>query len=172
LVTWNPQLSEVKKMAGAHEVFNSSAIPGEILDTLVVRTEALAANPDLGKALVGIWYETLALMKAQTPEGAAARAAMGQLSGTDQAGFESQLTTTAMYYTPAEALAFYNSPDLKTATDRVRKFSFDHGLFGQGATSVDAIGIAFPSGETLGSTSNVKLKFDASYTTMAANNQL
>ena len=58
------------------------------------------SNPDLGKALAGIWYETMALMNAQTPEGAAARAAMGQLSGTDQAGFEAQLRTTAMYYEP------------------------------------------------------------------------
>jgi NitT/TauT family transport system substrate-binding protein len=172
LVTWNPQLSEVKKLPGAHEVFNSSAIPGEILDTLIVRTEALQANPNLGKALAGIWYETMAIMKAQTPEGAAARASMGQLSGTDQAGYESQLATTAMYYTPADALAFYNGADLKTATDRVRHFSFDHGLFGQGATSVDAIGIAFPSGETLGDAANVKLRFDASYTSAAASNSL
>lgn len=172
LVTWNPQLSEVKAMPNAHVVFDSSAIPGEILDTLIVRSEALAANPDLGKALVGIWYETLALMQAQTPEGAAARAAMGQLSGTDQAGFEAQLATTAMYYTPAEALAFFNSAELKTATDHVRNFSFANGLFGQGATSVDAIGIAFPAGQTLGDAANTKLRFDPSYTAMAAQGEL
>jgi NitT/TauT family transport system substrate-binding protein len=172
LVTWNPQLSEVKAMPNAHVVFDSSAVPGEILDTLIVRTEALASNPNLGKALAGIWYETMALMSAQTPEGAAARAAMGVLSGTDQAGFESQLATTAMYYTPAEALAFFNSVDLKTATDRVRQFSFANGLFGQGATSVDAIGIAFPGNQTLGDGANLKLRFDPSYTAMAASNTL
>ncbi|MDX2274519.1 MAG: putative urea ABC transporter substrate-binding protein [Hyphomonadaceae bacterium] len=172
LVTWNPQLAEVKAMPNAYSVFDSSAIPGEILDALIVRTEALQSNPDLGKALAGIWYETMALMSAQTPEGAAARAAMGALSGTDQAGYEAQLTTTAMYYTPAEALAFFNSPELSTATDRVRQFSFANGLFGQGATSVDAIGIAFPGGQTLGDAANVKLRFDASYTAMAANGEL
>jgi NitT/TauT family transport system substrate-binding protein len=172
LVTWNPQLSTIKAMPNAHDVFNSSAIPGEILDALVVRTEALQANADLGKALVGIWYETMALMSATTPEGAAARAAMGQLSGTDQAGYEAQLATTAMYYTAAEALAFFNSPELQTATDRVRQFSFANGLFGQGATSVDAIGIAFPTGQTLGGAENVKLRFDPSYTALAAEGQL
>jgi NitT/TauT family transport system substrate-binding protein len=172
LVTWNPQLSEIKAMPNAHEVFDSSSIPGEILDTLVVRTEALQANPNLGKALAGIWYETLALMHSDTPEGAAARTAMGAASGTDLAGYEAQLKTTAMYYEPSAALAFYTSQDLVTATDRVRNFSFANGLFGQGATSVDAIGITFPGGQTLGDQSNVKLRFDPSYTDAAAKGEL
>lgn len=172
VVTWNPLLSEVVAMPGASLVFDSSAIPGEILDTLVVRTEALEANPDLGKALAGIWYETMTVMSADTPDGAAARAAMGALAGTDQAGYEAQLEATAMYYTPAEALAFFNSQQLITATDEVRNFSFENGLFGQGATSVDAIGIAFPNGQTLGDAGNVTLRFDPSYTELAASGEL
>jgi NitT/TauT family transport system substrate-binding protein len=172
VVTWNPLLAEVEAMPGATKVFDSSAIPGEILDTLVVRTEALEDNADFGKAIAGIWYETMAIMSSDTPEGAAARAAMGALSGTDQAGYEAQLEATAMYYTPAEAVAFFTSAELATATDRVRHFSFDNGLFGQGATSVDAIGIAFPGGETLGDTGNVTLRFDPSYTAMAADGEL
>ena len=60
VVTWNPQLMEVKAEPGATLVFDSSKIPGEIIDTLVVKTETLKDNPDLGKALVGIWYETMA----------------------------------------------------------------------------------------------------------------
>jgi NitT/TauT family transport system substrate-binding protein len=172
LVAWNPQLAAIHSAPRANMVFDSSAIPGEILDTLIVRTEALQSNPNLGRALAGIWYETMALMNAQTPEGAAARAAMGQLSGTDQAGYEAQLRTTAMYYTAPDALAFYNSPDLVTATNRVRQFSFANGLFGQGATSVDAIGITFPGGQTQGDQANIKLRFDPSYTEMAAQGQL
>ncbi|HTX50527.1 MAG TPA: putative urea ABC transporter substrate-binding protein, partial [Caulobacteraceae bacterium] len=82
LVTWNPQLSEVKKMPGAHEVFDSSKIPGEILDTLIVDTATLKANPNLGKALTGIWYETLALATRDDAQGRAARTEMARLSGT------------------------------------------------------------------------------------------
>jgi NitT/TauT family transport system substrate-binding protein len=103
LVTWNPQLSEVKKAPGATEVFDSSKIPGEILDGLMVSTDALKANPNLGKALTGIWYETLALTVAQTPEGKAAREAMAKLSGSDLASFESQLKTTYLYADPKAA---------------------------------------------------------------------
>ena len=61
------------------------------------------ANPNLGKALTGIWYETLALTVAQTPEGKAAREAMAKLSGSDLASFESQLKTTYLYADPKAA---------------------------------------------------------------------
>jgi NitT/TauT family transport system substrate-binding protein len=172
LVTWNPQLSEVKKMPGAHEVFDSSKIPGEILDTLIVDTATLKANPSLGKALTGIWYETLALMSRDDAQGSAARAEMAKLSGTDLAGFEGQLKTTHLFVDPKDATTLALSPALVTATDRVRHFSFEHGLFGQAARSVDDIGIAFPNGQVLGSPDNVKLRFDATYTTQAANGQL
>jgi NitT/TauT family transport system substrate-binding protein len=172
VVTWNPLLSEIDAQPGANLVFDSSSIPGEILDTLVVRTEALQSNPNLGRALAGIWYETMAIMSSDTPEGAAARAAMGQLSGTDQAGYEAQLRATAMYYTAQSAVDFYNSADLVAATDRVRQFSFANGLFGQGATSVDAIGISFPNGQTLGDQANLRLRFDPSYTQLAASGEL
>jgi NitT/TauT family transport system substrate-binding protein len=172
LVTWNPQLSEVKKMPGATEVFDSSKIPGEILDGLMVSTEALKANPNLGKALTGIWYETMALTTAQTPEGRAAREQMAKLSGADLASFEGQLKTTHLYADPKAALAATVSPDLVTANDRVRKFSFSMGLFGQGAKSVDDIGISFPGGKTLGDPANVKLRFDPSYVQQAVDGKL
>jgi len=172
LVTWNPQLSEVKKMAGAHEVFDSSKIPGEIIDSLIIDTATLKANPNLGKALTGAWYEVLALMSRDDDQGRAARAAMAKLSGTDQAGFESQLATTHLYVDPRQGAAYETDPALVVATDRVRHFSFDHGLFGQAARSVDDIGIALPGGKTLGSTSNVKLRFDPTYMTLAADGKL
>ena len=59
-----------------------------------------------------------------------------------------------------------------TANDRVRKFSFDNGLFGQGAKSVDAIGIEFPGGKILGDPANVKLHFDTTYVQQAADGKL
>jgi NitT/TauT family transport system substrate-binding protein len=77
-----------------------------------------------------------------------------------------------MYYDPAAADTFYKSAELMTATDRVRKFSFEHGLFGQGAKNVDAIGITFPGDKTLGDAANVKLRFDPTYTEMAAKGEL
>lgn len=172
VVTWNPQLMEVKAEPGATLVYDSSKIPGEIIDTLAVNTETLKDNPNLGKALVGIWFETIALMADPGAKGKAAREAMAKLSGTDLAGFDAQLKTTRMFYTPKEAVAFTAGGDLVKTMELVRTFCFEHNLLGEGVKSKDAIGIAFPSGQTLGNKANVKLRFDASYMRMALDGKL
>jgi NitT/TauT family transport system substrate-binding protein len=171
VVTWNPQLLEVKSDPGATLVFDSSKIPGEIEDLLVVNTETLKDNANFAKALVGIWYETIALMKEQSDKGKAAREAMAKLSGTDLAGFEAQLKTTYMYYTPKDGAAFMTSAELPGIMDLVRSFCFEHNLLGENVKSKDAVGILTPT-KTLGSAGNVKLRFDASYMTLAAEGKL
>jgi len=172
VVTWNPQLMEVKAEPGAALVFDSSKIPGEIEDLLVIKTATLKDNPDLGKALVGIWYETIALMQDPGDKGKAAREAMAKLSGTDLAGFEAQLKTTRMYYTPTEAASFMSGAELPKIMDLVRTFCFEHNLLGDNVKSKDAIGIATPSGGVLGASTNVKLRFDASFMKMAAEGKM
>src|SRR3979411_3028932 len=162
VVTWNPQLMEVKAEPGATEVFDSSKIPGEIQDLLVINTETLKDNPNLGKALVGVWYEPIAMMKDDADKGKAAREAMAKLSGTNLAGFETQLKTTYMYYTPKEAVAFMTGAQLPKIMDQVRGFCFEHNLLGEKVKSKDAIGIMTPT-KTLGSGKNIKLRFGAWY---------
>lgn len=168
VVTWNPLLAEAAAAAGAAKLYDSSRIPGEIIDLMVVNTEELRANPDFGRALVGIWYETLGVMTRDDAAGRAARAAMATASGTDLEGFEAQLAATRLFARPADAVAFATSPELPATMDRVRRFSHDHGLMGE---DVDAIGIAFP-GTTLGDPDNVTLRFDPSFMRLAAENRL
>lgn len=170
-VAWNPQLSVMRAQPGANEVFSSAQIPGEILDLLAVDTATLKANPALGKALAGIWYETMALMKRQDAQGKAARAAMAKLAGTTPQVFDSQLTTTFLYDQPAAAVAAADSPALITTMTRVRDFSFAKGLF-KGASSADAVGMAFPGGKTLGDPAHVTLRFDDSFMKLAAAGKL
>src|SRR6266478_6042736 len=171
VVTWNPQLMEVKAEPKAALVFDSSKIPGEIQDLMGINTETLKDNPNLGKALVGIWYETIALMQDQGDKGKAARDAMAKASGTDLAGFEAQLKTTRMFYTAKDALAFTTEADLPKIMDLVRSFCFEHNLLGEHVKSKDAIGIAMPAGN-LGSKQNVKLRFDPTYMKLAAEGKL
>jgi NitT/TauT family transport system substrate-binding protein len=172
VVTWNPQLMEVKAEPGVAEVFDSSKIPGEIEDLMVVNTQTLKDNPDLGKALVGIWYETIALMKDPGDKGKAAREAMAKLSGTDLAGFEAQLKTTRMFYTPKDALGFMTGAEMQKIMDLVRTFCFEHNLLGEKVKSKDAVGIELPGGKVLGLKTNVKLRFDPSYMKMAADGKI
>ena len=170
-VAWNPQLSVMKAEKGVNLVFSSADIPGEILDLMVVDTATLKANPNLGKALVGIWYETVALMQRQDAQGVAARAAMAKLSGATPEMFDSQLATTFLYADPQSAVAAATSLTLIETMTLVRDFSFSKGLF-KGASSADDVGIAFPGGKTLGDPARVTLRFDDSFMKLAADGKL
>ncbi len=172
VVTWKPQLSAVLSAPNAQLVFDSSRIPGEILDLMVVKTDVLNANPKLGKALIGAWYETLALMFKNDAAGQAAQTAMAKASGTDLAGFGRQLATTHLFATPADAYAFVTADGVIKSMDSVRKFSFEHGILGQGASSVDAVGIQFPAGKSLGDPRNLKMRFDSGFSKLAMDGKL
>ena len=172
VVTWNPLLSEIEAEANATKVFDSSGIPGEIIDIMMVNTETLADNPAFGKALVGAWYELMAIMSSDSDEGVAARTAMAEASGTDLAGYDAQLATTKMFYTPAAAVEFTKSAELPKTMKFVAEFLFDKGILGEGAPSPEFVGVSFPDGSIYGDTGNVKLKFDPSYMAMAADGSL
>ena len=172
VVTWNPQLSEVSAVPNAAKVFDSSQIPGEIIDMTVVNTETLAANPKLGRALAGAWYETMAIMSGSDTAATAARGFMAEASGTDLAGYDAQLATTRMFYDPAEAVSFTESPALLDTMENVAEFSFRHGLLGEGASDASFIGMGFPGGKTWGESGNVKLRFTSEFMKMAADGTL
>ena len=167
VTTWNPLVNEILDMPVATKVFDSSQIPGEIIDTLMVKTEVLEAYPELGKALTGAWYEIMSQMES-SPE---VRAHMGDASGTDQAGYEAQLASTQMFYSAADAVEFVKSPQLKTTMEYVANFSFDHGLLGEGADDAGFIGIETPTG-IFGNSSNIQLRFDPAFMEMAAEGSL
>jgi len=153
---------------GTTAVFDSAKIPNEILDCLNVSTDVLEANPDLGKALAGIWYETMAIIHGDDDRAALAIAQMAAGAGTTAESLKEQLATTYFYARARDAAAYAESADLLTVTDRVRQFSYATGLFGPSAASVDAIGIAFPGGKVLGDRDRIRLRFDPTYMKLAA----
>ncbi len=169
VTTWNPLLAEIDAMPDTTLVFDSSRIPGEIIDLLVVNSRTLEDNPAFGKALTGAWYEIMAKMAAGDEE---ALLAMAKASGTDLAGFKAQLDSTRMFYAPAEAVAFAQGRALVETMKNVAAFSFDHGLLGEGAVDAGFIGVAFPGGVTAGNGDNVKLRFVDTYMKMAADGSL
>jgi NitT/TauT family transport system substrate-binding protein len=172
VVTWNPLVSTILEDKTAKSVFDSSKIPGEIMDLMVANSDVLKDNPDFGKALAGIWYDTMKVMTADTAEGKAAREAMGTASGTDLKGFEAQMAATKLFDKPADALAFTTSPSLPKTMNLVRGFLFEKGLLGNGAPSADVIGIEMPDGTVLGDKANVKFRFTATYMDAAAKGAL
>lgn len=169
VVTWNPLVSEIMNDPAATKLFDSSDIPGEIIDLMVVNTETLAANPDFGKALVGAWYEVLGLMATGDEE---VLTAMAEASGTDLAGYQAQLASTEMFYTPADAVAFTSGSELPATMVAVADFLFDKGILGEGAPSADFVGVEYPDGSITGDASNVTFRFDTTYMQMAADGAL
>ncbi|MGE7991391.1 putative urea ABC transporter substrate-binding protein [Pseudomonas sp. NPDC089554] len=172
VTTWNPMLEQINTRPDVTQVFDSSDIPGEILDLMVVNTQTLRDNPALGKALTGAWYEVMALMTGQTPATEAALTHMAKASGTDLEGYKSQLSTTYLFATPQATLAFVNGNALPKTMEKVAKFSFDHGLLGTAAQDSNAVGMSFAKGVTVGDQANLKLRFDPEYVQLAADGKL
>jgi NitT/TauT family transport system substrate-binding protein len=172
VVTWKPMVSQIAKAKDVKTLFNSSQIPGEILDLLVVRTDVLK-RPDgdkFAKAIAGAWYEVMAQMTSPAPDKALAAIAEG--SQDTLASYKEQLSTTHMFYTPQSAVQQTSSPDLKKTMDLVRKFCFTHGLLGDKTASADDVAIQFADGSTLGKPDRVRLRFNTAYMQAAAQGKL
>jgi NitT/TauT family transport system substrate-binding protein len=171
VVTWKPMVSQIAKQKGVTSLFNSSQIPGEILDLTVVRTDVLnrpdGSGQKFAKALAGAWFELLGQMSNNSVLSAIAEGSQDTL-----ASYKEQLITTKMFYTAKEAAAFGTSPELKQKMALVRQFCFDHGLLGAGTKSVDEVAIRYPDGGVQGKADRVRLVFDAGYMQMAAQGKL
>jgi len=173
-VTWKPLVSEILDQdRGVKELFDSSRIPEEILDLLVIRTDVLK-RPDgsglkFAKAIAGAWYETVAQIAAANAQAISGSAAA---SGDSVASYKEQLRTTYLYSTPQAAAQFAQGKELKQKMDLVRQFCFRHGLLGQNVGSVDDVAVLYPDGAIQGLKDRVRLRVDASYMQLAAQGKL
>ena len=176
VVTWKPMLSQLLKQKGVTSLFNSSQIPGEILDLTVVRTEVLdrpdGSGQKFAKALTGAWYEMMSLMSAPDPAADQVLAAVAEGSADTLVSYKEQLSTTKMFYQASSAVQFAKSPDLKEKMALVRQFCFDHGLLGEKTSSVDDVAIRYTDGSVQGKPDRVRFRFDAGYMEMAAQSKL
>jgi NitT/TauT family transport system substrate-binding protein len=176
VVTWKPMVSQILKQKGMTPVFDSSKIPGEILDLLVARTDVLN-RPDgsgvkFAKAITGAWYEMMGQMSASGPAADKVLTSIGEASQDSLASYKEQLSTTHMFYTPASAVQMASSPDLRKTMDLVRQFCFSHGLLGDKTKSPDDVAIQLPDKSTLGKADRIRLRFSTEYMQMAAAGKL
>lgn len=172
VVTWNPLVMQIEMEPGVTNIFDSSATPGEILDLMVVRTDVLRKNPELGKALTGAWYEVMRVMSKRGSAANKAMQVMADSAGCSLTEYKKQLKTTAMFYKASQAADFTTGTEIKQKMDLVRKFCFSHGLLGENASSADEVGIRYPDGSIQGDASNVQLIFDDTYMKAAAEGSL
>ncbi len=176
VVTWKPLVSQIARTKGVTTVFNSSQIPGEILDLLVVRTDILK-RPDgsgqkFAKAITGAWYELMSLMSKPGPETDKVLAGIAEASQDTVPSYKEQLSTTHMFFTPQAASQMAVSADLRKTMDLVRTFCFSHALLGEKTKSPDDVAIQFPDGSILGKADRVRFRFNAEYMQQAAQGKL
>jgi NitT/TauT family transport system substrate-binding protein len=168
VVTWKPLVSQLQSAKGYTTIFDSSKVPGEILDLLVVRTEVLKRSDGSGarfaKAITGAWYEMMAQMSGANADNVLT--AVAGVSEDTLKSYKEQLSTTHMLYKPAEAAAMATSPGLKEKMELVRQFCFTHGLLG-GIKSADEVALRYPDASVQGKADRVRLRFDATYMQLA-----
>ena len=168
IVTWNPFVMNCMKVKGAKMLFNSSQIPGEILDLMTVNTDILEKNPDFAKALVGAWYEVMDVMSKKDAKSESAINIMAAVGESSVVEFNNQLATTALFYTPQRAIDFSMKPEFGTSMKLVEDFCIKYDLL-KGSSD---IGIQLPNEQILGNKEKIKLKFDMSFTKAAAAGKL
>ncbi len=176
-VTWKPLVSEILAQdKGVREVFNSSQIPGEILDLLVIRTDVLNRPDGSGKrfaeAVTAAWYQTMAQLTGTGPDAARAIAGSAAASDDSVSSYENQLQTTYLFRSAQMAVQFTTSATIKQKMNLVREFCFQHGLLGQSVYSPDDVAILYPDGTVQGRKDRVRLRFDDSYMQMAEQGKL
>jgi NitT/TauT family transport system substrate-binding protein len=176
-VTWKPLVSEiVGQDRGVKELFNSSQIPGEILDLLVIRTDVLNRPDGSGKrfaeAVTAAWYQTMAQLTGTGPDAARAIAGSAAASDDSVASYQNQLETTYLFRSAQMAEQFTTSVTIKQKMDLVREFCFKHGLLGQSIHSPDDVAILYPDGTVQGRKDRVRLRFDDSFMRMAEEGKL
>jgi len=171
VVTWKPLVSQIVTDKSVHSIFDSSKIPGEIMDLMVVRSEVLNTpnGQKFAKALTGAWYETIQQVAAGQANALKYSAAA---SGDSVESYKEQLKTTALFVSPKAAVDFTDGADVQTKMELVRQFCFKHGLLGQGIHSVDDVAVAYPNGTVQGNKARVRLRFNSAFMQAAQQGKL
>lgn len=128
VVTFEPTRSRLLA-AGAKDLFNSSMIPGEIVDVLVVRRDYLEKYPERARALRKAWFAALAKMKASPEESARV---MGVREQVGASAFQESL---GGLHFPSEqenrAMLGGEHPGLMASAERLKQVMLDAKLLEQ-----------------------------------------
>lgn len=92
IVTFDP-MRTIMLAKGGVDLYNSAAIPGDIVNVLVMRRDYLVANPDRGHALVNAWFGGGAEFRASDP----ARQWVAQRQGLSPEQVVTALRTVQLY---------------------------------------------------------------------------
>ncbi|MCI0536376.1 MAG: hypothetical protein L0Z50_14235 [Verrucomicrobiales bacterium] len=157
IIVWNPFVLEtLNKRKDTHVLFDSTKIPNEIIDS-VVMAQASIDKPG-GKDFAGAVIETFYTINRRLADPAArddTLVAIGEkFSHLDLASMKKVVQQTKFYGTPKEALDLMTGAQIKSLTQKVTDFCVKQEI----VSSAPKVGFG-----TKAQTGNVALRFDPGY---------
>ena len=174
--TWNPHKMNILQdpRVQPEPLFDSSDIPGHIMDLVVVQTDVVRTSPEFVQAIIAAQYRALADMSSRI-SGTKFKTLdfMARKAGTETLQeFRGQLETTHMFYTPQGAYEWINA-EAFDLMDQMRQFCAETGLLTD-TSDPDDVAIEFTANgqvRILGKENKVKLRFTDVWMKKAANGE-
>jgi NitT/TauT family transport system substrate-binding protein len=155
IMVWNPfVLQTLKDRSDVKVLFDSSQIPGEIVDMVVIGRDSLE-KPGADQFLKAVNEAFYAVVKEmESPErGDDVLVALGKkFSNLDLEEMKQVVQQTVFYKTPAEAKALLEGAEFQETMNTVSKFIVDHKII----DSEPSMGFGSDAGEA-------KMRFDSSH---------
>jgi len=129
IVVWNPfVLDTLNKRKDTRVLFDSTTIPNEIIDTVVVAQESLdkPKGKEFACAVIDAFYALNKRLADPNTRDDTLIAIGEKFSDLDLQSMRKVVQQTKFYGTPAEALALLNGDELKTTMKKVVKFCVSH----------------------------------------------
>jgi len=127
VTTWNPHLFLAVESGKGDVIFDSTKIPGEIVDLLVFNEKTIAKNPKAVQAVVLAWYDAVAMMNDPAQRDRAI-GIMADGAGATKEDFAKMLKGTNLFTKPSETVSLFSSKKMESTMGKIRKFSADKEL--------------------------------------------
>ena len=152
IVVWNPfVLDTLKKRSDTRVLFDSTSIPGEIIDMVVVAKSSLEkpGGEKFACAVVDAFYQLNARMNAPETRDDTLVALGEKFSNLDLESMRKVVKQTKFYGMPTEGIRVYNGSDLKEIMKKVVKFCKEYEIvegtpkIGYGASDDSSLNLRF-----------------------------
>jgi NitT/TauT family transport system substrate-binding protein len=135
-VTYEPYISEaINQNPDIQKLYTGAADPGLISDVLIARTAFAAENPDAMKALMTIWDEAVAFLRANPSEG---RAIIARAVGSAPEELATAFDGVVFYDLAENAAGLAPDGEFRKVMEDVQKVSIAIGLI-DAAVDLDAL---------------------------------
>ena len=129
--TWNPHVLRIMQSGKADLAFSSREIPGEIVDSLVVRKDRIAGREKAIEAYVKAHYDVMDYFTAGPTRDRAIKAmtVAAEFTGDDAPLYSKMLDSTRFYTTREETAKFMESAEIRDTEKKLRGFLKEFGAF-------------------------------------------